>query len=183
MQCMQTHFPHPVTPSFESPHSRAMGSHCLECSVMYSAVLREKCFLKQSSSAWLLMVLLLSQSLLKEVIVMWDMKLQTSYQQSSSTNAINSSFTSTSQSWYSDILVLFGRLGWMLVFFSLLCLSFLLSSSLGVFSLSWAGICRRALAAVELSGAAYPSQEMSSPNCCFPLRRCDKISARGLAHH
>lgn len=70
--------------------------------------------------------------------------------------------------------------------FHFFCLSFLLSSSLWgdfFFFFFWAGIGRRALAAVELSRAEYPGQEMSSPNCCFPLRRCDKVSARGLARH
>lgn len=44
-----------------------------------------------------------------------------------------------------------------------------------------AGLGRRTLAELDFSRAAYPCQKMSSPNHCFPQRRCDKISARGLA--
>ena len=95
--CMQHTLLAQLPLSFESLHSTAMESHSLECNVMYSAAHREKSLPKQSVSAWLLMVLLLQKSFQKEVIVMWDMKLQTSYQQSPSNNANKSSFTSTSQ--------------------------------------------------------------------------------------
>lgn len=94
-------------------------------------------------------------------------------------NTNKSVFTSTSQLLY--FALLFDHRGWVLLFFLPPCLSFLLSSSPGdFFFLSRAGVGRRTLAASEFSRAAYPCQEMSSPNRCFPQRRCDKVSARGL---
>lgn len=167
--------------SFESLHSRAMGSHSLECAVMNSAALREL-------SAFFLIINDIFVSLKVSEGSYCDVR----YEAADFISTLSLHQHKQIQFYipFSNLILCFilsDHRGWML---SLFCSFHHFLHFFPLVFVSWvfffffkARVGRRTLAAMEFSGAAYPCQKISSPSRSFPQRRCDKVSARGLARH